>query len=102
MSATSIISLTSCAESYAINRTLLEMLEIYCYPVSVATWRKCYNFGKLDKGVPYKDKREFAKQESIRIAQEKIKNIEDFWIPKGCRKINDNIVEASLLSILEV
>ena len=101
-SATSIISLMSGSEIYGINRTILEQLEIYCYPISPMSWKEQFNFGELDKGASYKEKRDFSKQESIRIAKERIKNIEDFWIPKECRKINDNIVEASLLSILEV
>ena len=47
-----------------------------------------------------KEKREEIKIQSIQFCKAFFKNADDFLIKKGCRKEDDNIAEAMLLSLI--
>lgn len=109
--ATSIISLTRMSEYMGIVTTMLDILYIPYNIISISEWRSHYDYKKMDKDevkrLVYETKkskteitREFVKQESLRIALEKIENIEEFYITKGCKKINMDIVESAILSLV--
>lgn len=92
----------SLSESYSFAKSVFDYFDIKYFAIYPATWRKQFNYKKPSKKMTAKEKREHRKQESIRLAKEKIINIKDFWIPEGCRKINDNICESALLSLVEI
>lgn len=107
----SIISLTRMSEYMGIVTTMLDILDIPYNIISISEWRSNYNYAKMDKEevqrLVYETKkskteitREFAKQESLRIALEKIENIEDWYIPEGKKKINSDIYESALLALV--
>jgi hypothetical protein len=104
-----ISSFLKMAEYIGIVTTMLDYVGIKYNIVAIETWRNYYNYNKMDKAevlklvTKSKSKttitREFAKKESVRIAEELIPNIKDFWIPKGCKKVNDDICESCLLGL---
>lgn len=113
MSSSSIISLTRMSEYMGIVTCMLDILEIKYNIISISEWRSKFNFNKLSKEEVenkviesgYKKKktditREFVKSESIRISEEKIDNIKDWYILDGCKKINSDICESALLGII--
>lgn len=106
----SIISLTRMSEYMGIITCMLDILDIPYNIISISEWRSNYDYKKMDKDevqrLVYETKkskteitREFAKQESLRIALEKIENIEEFYITKG-KKINSDVVESALLALV--
>ena len=108
-SASSIISITRMFEYLGIVTTMLDILDIPYNIISTSEWRSHYDYKKMDKdeiaeriietGRTKTDiTREFAKQESLRIALEKIENIEEFYITKG-KKINSDVIESALLGL---
>ena len=107
---TSIVSLTKMAEYMGIVTTMLDILNIPYNIISISEWRSHYDYKKMDKDEVQKlvletkktkteITREFAKQESLRIALEKIENIEEFYITKG-KKINSDILESALIGLV--
>ena len=106
-----ISSFLKMAEYVGIVTTMLDYIGIKYNIVAVETWRNYFNYNKMDKSevlklvTKSKSKttitREFAKKESVRIAEELIPNIKDFWVPKGCRNINDDICESCLIGLYE-
>ncbi len=101
------------SEYLGIAKILLDLSSIEYKVVSITDWRKNYNYRKLSKEDIAKIilnskrklkesevKREFVKQESIRISEELIPNIREFYKPNNCKNINDDICESVLLSIL--
>jgi hypothetical protein len=106
-----ISSFLKMAEYVGIVTTMLDYIGIKYNIVAVETWRNYFNYNKMDKSevlklvTKSKSKttitREFAKKESVRIAEELIPNIKYFWIPQGCRNINDDICESCLLGLYE-
>jgi len=107
---TTINSLVAGHATLEVYRYLLTINYIPYVITGVNDWRKHFDYKDIDNNLllkyPKKDhhkiKKQHNKSESIRIAESVIENIKDWYIPKGCRKINDSIVEASLLSILEI
>lgn len=108
---TSIQSLVKMGEIMGIVRTMLDLLNIPYNIISISEWRSNFNYKKLSKEEIQelikktgKSKgeitREFAKNESIRISEEKIDNIKDWYILPRCSKINNDIVESALLSLI--
>ena len=106
----SIISLTRMSEYMGIVTCMLDILNIPYNIISISEWRSHYDYKKMDKDEVQKlvletkkskteITREFAKQESLRIALEKIENIEDFYITKG-KKINSDVVESAILALV--
>lgn len=107
---TSVQSLAKMAEYMGIVTTMLDILDIPYNIISISEWRSNYDYKKMDKDEVQrliletkKSKteitREFAKQESLRIALEKIENIKYFYITKG-KKINSDVVESSILALV--
>lgn len=111
---TTIMAISSMFKMLGIIICLLDLLCIDYELVSVGTWRKKYNYKKLSKDdtafilknkqkgtkkTAGQVKREFAKLESIRIAEELVPNIKDWYIPPRCRVINDDIVESALIGM---
>jgi hypothetical protein len=101
INASSMKSFIAGGQALGYNRSILDILEIDYELVSVKSWQAFHKFTPAPKHFTGDKKREFSKQESIRICQEKIPNIKDFWIPKGCLKINDNICDACLIGLYE-
>lgn len=108
---TSIQSLVKMGEIMGIVRTMLDLLNIPYNIISISEWRSNYDYKKMDKEdvqrlmlETKKSKteitREFAKSESIRISEEKIDNIKDWYILPRCSKINNDIVESCLLALV--
>ena len=106
----SIISLTRMSEYMGIVTCMLDILNIPYNIISISEWRSNFDYKKMDKDEVQKlvlqtkktkteITREFAKQESLRIALEKIENIEEFYITKG-RKINSDILESALIGLI--
>jgi len=106
-----ISSFLKMAEYMGIMTTILDYVGFEYNIIPIETWRNNYNYNKMDKDKvseliksTKKTKtaitREFAKQESIRIAEELIPNIKEWYILKGCRTINVDIVESALLSMV--
>lgn len=106
----SIISLTRMSEYMGVVTTMLDILDIPYNIISISEWRSNYDYAKMDKDEVQrlvletkKSKteitREFAKQESLRIALEKIENIEEFYITK-VKKINSDVIESALLALV--
>ena len=107
----SIVSITRMFEYLGIITCMLDILDIPYNIISISEWRSNYDYKKMDKDevqrLVYETKktkteitREFAKQESLRISLEKIENIEDWYIPEGKKKINMDIVESAILSLV--
>ncbi len=107
----SIISLTRMSEYMGIVTCMLDILNIPYNIISISEWRSHYDYKKMDKDevqrlvletkkTKTEITREFAKQESLRIALEKIENIEDWYITKGCKKINMDIVESAIIGLV--
>lgn len=107
----SIQSFLRMAEYMGIVTTMLDYIGLEYNIIPIETWRNNYNYSKMDKDKvtelvksTKKTKtaitREFAKQESIRIAEETVPNIKDWWVLKGCRVINTDIVESTLLGLI--
>jgi len=106
----SITSIVRMFEYLGIVTTMLDILNIPYNIISISEWRSHYDYKKMDKDEVQKlvletkkskteITREFAKQESLRIALEKIENIEEYYITKG-KKINSDIVESSILALV--
>ena len=106
----SIISLTRMSEYMGIVTTMLDILDIPYNIISISEWRSNYDYKKMDKEevqrliletkkTKTEITREFAKQESLRIALEKIENIKEFYITKG-KKINSDVVESAILALV--
>lgn len=107
----SITSITRMFEYLGIITCMLDILDIPYNIISISEWRSHYDYKKMDKDevqkLVFETKkskteitREFAKQESLRIALEKIENIEDWYIPEGKKKINSDIYESALLALV--
>ena len=108
---TSIQSLVKMGETMGVIRTMLDLLDIPYNIISISEWRSNFDYKKLSKEeiqelikTTGKNKgeitREFAKNESIRISEERIENIKDWYILPRCSKINNDIVESALLSLV--
>lgn len=113
MSSSSIISLTRMSEYMGIITTMLDILDIRYNIISISEWRAKFDFNKLPKEEiedriiesGYKKKktditREFVKSESIRISEEKIENIKDWYILPRCKSISSDVAESALLGII--
>lgn len=110
-SASSIVSITRMFEYLGIITCMLGILDIPYNIISISEWRSHFDYKKMDKDevqrlvletkkTKTEITRDFAKQESLRIALEKIENIKEFYITKGCKKINMDIVESAILSLV--
>ena len=108
---TSIQSLVKMGEIMGVVRTMLDLLNIPYNIISISEWRSNFDYKKLSKEeiqelikktgkAKGEITREFAKNESIRISEEKIDNIKDWYILPRCSKINNDIVESSLLGLV--
>lgn len=95
---TDVRALAKMAEYFGICTCILDSLGIQYNVVSIQDWRSNFDYAKPPKDC--KNKRQFTKSESIRIAEERVVNIKDWYVPKGCRKINDDIVESALLTLI--
>lgn len=95
---TQINSIVKAWEYLGICTCILDSIGIKYNIVSIDEWRNNFDYTKPPKDC--KNKRQFTKSESIRIAEEKVENIKDWWIPTGCKKINDDICESCLLALI--
>ena len=106
-----ISSFLKMAEYMGIVTTMLDYVGFKYNIIPIETWRNNYKYNKMDKELvaelvksTKKTKtaitREFAKQESVRIAEELIPNIKEWWVLKGCRVINVDIVESALIGLV--
>jgi len=100
--ASSVKSFMKLAEYFGICQTCLDIVGIKYKVIPIQEWRKHYDYKETPKKLSSSDRKKFVKSESIRISGELIKDIDKFWIPKGCRVINDNICESSLLANLKL
>lgn len=78
---------------------ILSCLELEYKTVAPSEWHQCFDFN-IPKGKTVAERREIIKQQSIQFSKNMFKNIDDFLILKGCRKENDNIAEAVILSTI--
>lgn len=95
---TQINSIVKAWEYLGICTCILDSVGIKYNIVSIDEWRSNFDYTKPPKDC--KNKRQFTKSESIRIAEEVVENIKDWYVLKGCRKINDDICESCLLSMI--
>ena len=95
---TQVATIAKCWEYLGICTCILDSLSIRYNIVSIDDWRSNFDYIKPTKDC--KNKRAFTKKESIRIAESRIDNIKNWYIPKGCRKISDDICESCLLSMI--
>lgn len=95
---TQVATISKCWEYLGICTAILDSLNIPYNVVSIDEWRSKFDYVKPPKDC--KNKRQFTKSESIRISEEKIENIKDWYILSGKRKINDDICESGLLALI--
>lgn len=79
---------------------ILSILELDYRLYSPQSWHQQFKF-IIPKGLKLAERRKLIKEQSIQFSKELFINIDDFLIKKGCRKEDDNISEATLLSILK-
>jgi len=109
----SIMAITKMFEYLGIMTALLDVAHIPYNIISISEWRANFKYNRLtkeevcakiiesnNKKTKTQITREFAKQESIRICEEMVENIKDFYIPKGCRSISNDICESCLLGMV--
>ena len=111
MNASSINAIAKMFEYLGIVTAMLDILEIPYNIISISEWRSKFDYNKMDKAdietrmketrkTKTEITREFAKLESIRIAEERVSNIKDYYIPKGCKNISSDIVESAILGLV--
>ena len=96
--ATSIDAIFANAQTLGVYTTICSILELPYKLYSPTQWHKFFDY-KLT-GKTQKEKREEIKIQSIQFCKDNFSNANDFLIKKGCRKEDDNIAEAILLSLL--
>lgn len=96
--ATSIDAIFANAQTLGVYTTICSILELPYKLYSPTQWHKLFNYKLTTK--TQKEKREEVKAQSIQFCKDYFKNAEDFLIRKGCKKEDDNIAEAILLSLV--
>lgn len=96
--ATSIDAIFANAMTLGVYTTICSILEIPYKLYSPTIWHKFFDYKLTTK--TQKEKREEIKIQSIQFCKDFFENAEDFLIRKGCRKEDDNIAEAILLSLV--
>lgn len=96
--ATSIDAIFANAQTLGVYTTICSILELPYKLYSPTQWHQFFDY-KLT-GKTQKEKREEIKIQSIQFCKDNFSNASDFLIKKGCRKEDDNIAEAILLSLL--
>lgn len=96
---TNIDSIFANAVSLGVYTSILNCLGIEYKLLSPSEWHEKLGFYDIPKGLDTKQRREMIKQISIEKCQELFPNSIDFILPKGHRKIDDNICESILLSM---
>ena len=98
---TSADTIISTGETFGVNKCILTICQIPYYYISVSEWHEYFKFD-IQKGLCYTEKKKEIKKQSIQFAKNEFRNIDEFLIPKGCRKEDDNIAEACLLSLIKM
>lgn len=96
--ATSIDAIFANAQTLGVYTTICSILELPYKLYSPTQWHKMFDYKLTTK--TQKEKREEIKIQSIQFCKDFFKNADDFLIKKGCRKEDDNIAEAMLLSLI--
>lgn len=96
--ATSIDAIFANAMTLGVYLTICSILGFKVKLYSPQEWHKFFDYQLT--GSNNKEKREQIKEQSIQFCREKFINADEFLIKKGCRKANDNIAEACILSSL--
>ena len=96
--ATSIDAIFANAQTLGVYTTICSILELPYKLYSPTQWHKLFDYQLTTK--TQKEKREEIKIQSIQFCKDYFKNAEDFLIRKGCKKEDDNIAEAILLSLV--
>lgn len=95
---TSIDAIFANAQTLGVYTTICSILELSYKLYSPTQWHKLFDYKLTTK--TQKEKREEIKIQSIQFCKDNFKNAEDFLIRKGCKKEDDNIAEAILLSLV--
>lgn len=96
--ATSIDAIFANAQTLGVYTTICSILEIPYRLYSPTVWHKVFDYQITAK--TQKEKREEVKIQSIQFCKNFFNNANEFLIRKGCRKEDDNIAEAILLSLV--
>ena len=96
--ATSIDAIFANAQTLGVYTTICSILELPYKLYSPTQWHKLFDYKLTTK--TQKEKREEIKAQSIQFCKDYFDNAEDFLIRKGCKKEDDNIAEAILLSLV--
>lgn len=96
--ATSIDAIFANAMTLGVYMAICSILGLRVKLLSPTEWHKYFDYDI--KGKSSKEKREIIKEKSIQICRERFINADDFLIKKGCKKPDDNIAEAIILSTL--
>lgn len=78
---------------------ILSILDLDYKVYAPREWHQQFPF-KFEGKLPQKERRAKIKEQSIQFTKDRFSNADDFLIKKGCRKEDDNIAEACLLSLL--
>lgn len=99
--ATSADSIASNFTTLGVYTAILSVLQIPYQLYSPLEWHKILGFyDEIPKGLSAKERRVIIKEISIKKCQDVFINADDFILPKGHKKIDDNICEAALLSLV--
>lgn len=95
---TSIDAIFANAQTLGVYTTICSILELPYKLYSPTQWHKLFDYKLTTK--TQKEKREEIKAQSIQFCKDYFDNAEDFLTRKGCKKEDDNIAEAILLSLV--
>lgn len=99
---TSIDAIFANALTLGVYQTICSILEIPVRLYSPKDWHKFYEYdSQIGKCLSNKEKREKIKELSIKICREKFINADDFIMLPRHKNADDNIAEASILSLIE-
>lgn len=96
--ATSIDAIFANAQTLGVYTTICSILELPYKLYSPTQWHKVFDYKLTTK--TQKEKREEIKVQSIQFCKDFFNNADNFLIKKGCRKEDDNIAEACILSLV--
>ena len=96
--ATSIDAIFANAQTLGVYTTICSILELPYKLYSPTQWHKVFDYKLTTK--TQKEKREEIKIQSIQFCKDFFNNADNFLIKKGCRKEDDNIAEACILSLV--
>ena len=95
---TSIDAIFANAQTLGVYTTICSILELPYKLYSPTQWHKVFDYKLTTK--TQKEKREEIKIQSIQFCKDFFDNADNFLIKKGCRKEDDNIAEACILSLV--